>query len=256
MDMTTESSVMFSSAPISVDRALSGQPMAAGSIAIAWVDSAQLMRESLISALVAIHPDFAVIPFSSVGACLAQSSLNADVILFHCHSEDHLDLDGIQALRDSFPATPLIIMSDATECDTQTVRETLARGVSGFILTRRTGLQVVASAISLVHSGGTFVPRDFLFTDSPRAAAQPARKSNEARRLTQREFAVLELIRLGKPNKVIAEELGMSASTVKVHVRNIMQKMGVSNRTQVALSAERFCAGTLPTAPAAATDLA
>jgi DNA-binding NarL/FixJ family response regulator len=45
---------------------------------------------------------------------------------------------------------------------------------------------------------------------------------------------------LGKPNKIIAYELGMSESTVKVHVRNIMQKMGATNRTQAAYKGQRF----------------
>jgi DNA-binding NarL/FixJ family response regulator len=42
----------------------------------------------------------------------------------------------------------------------------------------------------------------------------------------------------GKANKIIAYELGMSESTVKVHVRNIMRKMGATNRTQVAYKAQ------------------
>jgi DNA-binding NarL/FixJ family response regulator len=66
------------------------------------------------------------------------------------------------------------------------------------------------------------------------------RRAGDSGKLTQREIAVLDLIRLGQPNKLIAEGLGMSASTVKVHVRNIMQKMGVANRTQVALTADQF----------------
>ncbi|GAB0114065.1 helix-turn-helix transcriptional regulator [Acidisoma sp. C75] len=239
MDMTTESTPMFNGAQIAADRAAANPMHAAATVSIAWIDHSQLTRESLISALVGSHPEFSISAFASVPECLGQRGLDADIILFYCHSEDHVDLDGIQALRDSFPETPLIVMSDATLCDPQTVRETLGRGVAGFILTRRTGLQVVASAINLVHSGGTFVPRDFLFTQAPAPAIATTRKG-EARHLTQRELAVLELIRLGKPNKVIAEDLGMSASTVKVHVRNIMQKMGVSNRTQVALSAQRF----------------
>ena len=55
------------------------------------------------------------------------------------------------------------------------------------------------------------------------------------RSLTARQKAVLELLRRGDTNKIIARRLGMTEGTVKVHVRQIMRKFGVTNRTQVAL---------------------
>ena len=50
--------------------------------------------------------------------------------------------------------------------------------------------------------------------------------------LTPRQATVLSLLQQGKANKIIAYELGMSESTVKVHIRNIMRKIGATNRTQ------------------------
>jgi DNA-binding NarL/FixJ family response regulator len=54
------------------------------------------------------------------------------------------------------------------------------------------------------------------------------------RNLTMRQKAVLELLSRGSPNKVIARRLGMSQGAVKFHVRQIMRKFGVTNRTEVA----------------------
>ena len=51
---------------------------------------------------------------------------------------------------------------------------------------------------------------------------------------TARQAAVIDALRQGKPNKIIAYELKMRESTVKVHVRNIMKKLNATNRTQVA----------------------
>jgi DNA-binding NarL/FixJ family response regulator len=51
---------------------------------------------------------------------------------------------------------------------------------------------------------------------------------------TDRQFAVIEKLREGKANKIIAHELNMRESTVKVHIRNIMRKLRATNRTQVA----------------------
>jgi DNA-binding NarL/FixJ family response regulator len=55
--------------------------------------------------------------------------------------------------------------------------------------------------------------------------------------LTAREWEVLKILREGRQNKLIAFELGISENTVKVHLRNIMKKLHVSNRTQVVLGA-------------------
>jgi DNA-binding NarL/FixJ family response regulator len=54
-------------------------------------------------------------------------------------------------------------------------------------------------------------------------------------RVTVRERKVIQAIRQGKPNKVIAYELNMCESTVKVHVRNIMKKLNARNRTDIAI---------------------
>lgn len=60
-----------------------------------------------------------------------------------------------------------------------------------------------------------------------------------AARLTERQQSVLACLCLGDPNKVIGRKLGMTETTVKVHVREIMRKLGVCNRTQVAVAAGR-----------------
>jgi DNA-binding NarL/FixJ family response regulator len=57
---------------------------------------------------------------------------------------------------------------------------------------------------------------------------------------TTRQAAVIEALRRGKPNKIIAYELKMRESTVKVHVRNIMKKLKATNRTQVAYLATQL----------------
>ena len=58
---------------------------------------------------------------------------------------------------------------------------------------------------------------------------------------TERQYAVLVCLCQGDPNKVIGRKLGMTETTVKVHVREIMRKVGVSNRTQVAIAASHVC---------------
>ena len=66
--------------------------------------------------------------------------------------------------------------------------------------------------------------------------------ARHAPEFTERQYAVLVCLCQGDPNKVIGRKLGMTETTVKVHVREIMRKLGVSNRTQVAIAAAHVCA--------------
>jgi DNA-binding NarL/FixJ family response regulator len=88
-------------------------------------------------------------------------------------------------------------------------------------------------AIDLVRAGGTFVPASSLIAahHAPETQAD-VQKSNGL--FTTRQAAVIDALRQGKQNKIIAYELKMRESTVKVHVRNIMKKLNATNRTQVA----------------------
>jgi DNA-binding NarL/FixJ family response regulator len=65
--------------------------------------------------------------------------------------------------------------------------------------------------------------------------------TRHAAEFTERQYAVLVCLCQGDPNKVIGRKLGMTETTVKVHVREIMRKLGVSNRTQVAIAAAHVC---------------
>jgi DNA-binding NarL/FixJ family response regulator len=89
-------------------------------------------------------------------------------------------------------------------------------------------------ALRFVDAGGTYFPAQCLLTAQPEPLATPA-EPIIANGITSRELSVIQAIRQGKSNKVIAYELNMCESTVKVHVRNIMKKLDARNRTDVAI---------------------
>jgi DNA-binding NarL/FixJ family response regulator len=79
-------------------------------------------------------------------------------------------------------------------------------------------------------------PVPFSELDEAECAAEDLRDEGQnGHNLTARQKTVLELLGRGQSNKAIARRLGMREGTVKVHVRQIMRKFGVSNRTQVAI---------------------
>ncbi|MGO9429637.1 LuxR C-terminal-related transcriptional regulator [Rhodoblastus sp.] len=88
-------------------------------------------------------------------------------------------------------------------------------------------------ALRFVGAGGTYFPAQCLLTAQPEPLATP--EQVVANGITSRELSVIQAIRQGKSNKVIAYELNMCESTVKVHVRNIMKKLNARNRTDVAI---------------------
>ena len=142
-------------------------------------------------------------------------------------------------LRQHMPGVPLVLLIDRDDMDD--IVEAMAQGVRGLITTNME-LSEIGAAIQCVAAGGTFVPAGILVrfaqdrqNPSERRPSEDSKESFE--NLTPRELEVLTLIREGKPNKVIAYELDIRESTVKVFVRRIFGKLRVSNRTQLALLA-------------------
>ena len=99
---------------------------------------------------------------------------------------------------------------------------------------------------------GLYEPQGSLFDD--KAVSVPRdhgfNGARHAPEFTERQYAVIVCLCQGDPNKVIGRKLGMTETTVKVHVREIMRKLGVSNRTQVAIAATHVCSdGAVELAP-------
>lgn len=134
---------------------------------------------------------------------------------------------------------PAVILSDNEDPDI--IVQMLGKNVRGYVPTSLP-INVAIHAMDLARAGGVFVPASSLVAAhrAPEAAAS-APKGNGL--FTARQAAVVEALRRGKANKIIAYELKMRESTVKVHVRNIMKKLHATNRTEVAFMANRLLNG-------------
>ncbi len=157
-----------------------------------------------------------------------------DVILLGGSTCAHVDLGDIALLAAAAPQAPILV---AAECDDpQRAHAMLRAGARGFLPTSHS-LKVLMGALERVRAGGTYVP--LALTEM--APAAPPERSEGApwRELTRRQCDVLALISEGKPNKLIAVALNMSESTVKAHVKQIIRRLNVANRTQAALRATR-----------------
>jgi DNA-binding NarL/FixJ family response regulator len=92
-------------------------------------------------------------------------------------------------------------------------------------------------ALDLVLSGGVYVPPMVLHAnpEPPERHRKPKDEHRGSRGLSPRQRAVLTAVCAGKPNKVIAYELGLSEGTVKIHMAAILKSLGVTNRTQAVI---------------------
>jgi DNA-binding NarL/FixJ family response regulator len=202
------------------------------SLTIGLIDPYRLTQDCLAKAFSDLHPETAMRTFATVKECLAALPTDLDLIVYYLHGNEIFEVATIQRIAiicQVFPSVPVIILSDA-DCAqlSRVTRAVLKSGARGFVPTRTSGFPVTLAAARLIREGGSFVPSHLLPT------VQSSGRPTQQKRLTSREDEVLGQLQRGKANKIIAYELGMSESTVKVHIRNIMRKMGATNRTQVA----------------------
>jgi DNA-binding NarL/FixJ family response regulator len=164
---------------------------------------------------------------------LVRQGRNFTVILLGGKTASAIHPLDMSRILEAAPRTPILATA---ECDDpERARMILRSGAKGF-LPASLGLKVLVAALERVRTGGRFEPLIL-------RAARREPVSNEATEepwqnlLTHRQRAVLMLISEGKSNKLIADTLRISESTVKAHVKQIMQRLQVANRTQAALIA-------------------
>ncbi|RFB81343.1 response regulator transcription factor [Methylovirgula sp. 4M-Z18] len=140
----------------------------------------------------------------------------------------------VRDIRRRTRSRPLAILTDSSDPEIADILKRYA--LQGWI-DASLGFQVVAAALHMILMGARFLPLD------PSAPAHVSRRVLAPQIqpvLTERERDVLKLLQQGKPNKVIAYDLQISQSTVKVHLQNLMRKLSARNRTQIVLHAARL----------------
>lgn len=200
---------------------------------LALIDDRALERECLAKSLILNGLKMDVDLFPSIGDWKKNSDLEHAGILINIGGSHFLSksfLHDLKHLVAEFPDLPIVILAESR--DIVQVVQAFEVGVRGYI-SSATGLAVCVSAISLALAGGAFISAENLNDLRQLLLVAEKKERHRATLFTQREADVIDALTQGKPNKIIAYELSLRESTVKVHIRNIMKKLKARNRTEI-----------------------
>jgi len=212
---------------------------AGGVISVALIEDNRLVRQGLSTLLNGL-PDFEVVAEWASGDTSLLRDVTPDVVLLDLGLRNGDSLRVAQSVKVAFPESKIIVM------DLLPVHEDIVEfvhvGVAGFIVKDAT-LEDLAATIRSVVAGANVLPpamTNTLFSQIARDTVAKGRPAAlNAVRMTPREREVIGLIAEGLSNKEIAGRLHVATHTVKSHVRNIMEKLTLHTRLQIAAFAHR-----------------
>lgn len=203
-------------------------------IRVLIADDHPLIRQGL-ELVIDEQPDMhlvaqAVDGFDAVAKTL---SMRPDVVLMDLKMPKQDGLAALKQILEAAPAMKCIILTSFTD-DVQ-VLDAISAGAKGF-LNKDSNHEDLLAAIRAVNRGDAALhpAAARVLMQSYKAALQPAMERNS---LTPTELRVLQLLATGASNRELATALGVSIRTVTTHVRNILDKLDLKNRTQAALYA-------------------
>jgi DNA-binding NarL/FixJ family response regulator len=201
-------------------------------------DDHPLFRAAIKEALEAEQGETRFLEASSFESLqeLVRAHKEVDLVLLDLHMPGVSGFAGLVYLCKRYPSVPVVIIS-ANE-DPVVIRRALEHGAAGFI-PKSSSIETITRAIASVLMGEIWSP-DTTHSELPGKVASEVEMAERMAQLTPQQFKVLMMMSRGLLNKQIAYDLDVSEATVKAHVTAIMNKLGVSNRTQAVLAANQL----------------
>jgi len=199
------------------------------------VDDHPMFREALRGAVKSALPNAKILEAGSIEAAreALRSGPGVEIVLLDLSLPGTAGFDGLMLLRSSFPRIPIMIVSGLD--DPRIVKEAIRLGAAGFV-PKSVDKATLAIGLSEVLSGSVFIPDDLAQTlTTPCGFAETNSVADRVAELTPAQMRVLQRLRHGQLNKQIAHELGVSETTVKAHVSEILRKLNVVSRTQAVI---------------------
>lgn len=198
------------------------------------VEDTILIRKGL-KQILSLRKDYLVVGEAEHGDVVIEQALTLqpDIILMDIHLPGKNGIELTAEIKQKMPTVKVLALT--IDANQQSLSKMMKAGASGYIL-KDIDAESLYDAIDTVNGGALYIePRLFSmpeFMDLTIEAKQVVIQKQLG--LTQREFEIINCIACGDSNKDIAEMLFISEKTVKNHVSNILKKMGVEDRTQIA----------------------
>jgi len=210
-------------------------------IRVLLADNKSLFREGL-ARLLESDSGITVVCECTDGRDLIQRARETapDVVLVDRHLPECNSLEAAQLIRESFPHMRVAIL-DASD-DEGIILSALGMGATGYIDSKQMGGDELLKSIELIAEGevvlsGSLTPK---IAEEQSSVSQDQKGDIEsATALSDREIEIAKLVGEGATNKEIAQKLVLTENTVKVHIRNILEKLGLRNKQQIAAYAAR-----------------
>jgi NarL family two-component system response regulator LiaR len=202
-------------------------------IRIMLVDDHAVVRSGL-GAFLSVNPDLELVGEAENGeqAVVRANLLKPDVILMDLMMPVMDGVAATQAIKKQNPQIQIVALTSFQE--DELVQNALKAGAVGYLMKNVTAREL-AAAIKAAKDG-----KITLSPEAAQALVRANQQAAETETLTEREIEVLKLMVEGLNNAEIAERLVISLSTVKYHISNILQKLGVDNRVSaVSLALQR-----------------
>ncbi|GAB3774465.1 response regulator transcription factor [Ramlibacter monticola] len=202
------------------------------------VDDHPLYRSGVVHTLQNTGMEVNVVECAALETAFQRASEGQqfDLVILDLQMPGYQGTDSVRAVRMRLPELPVLVLSGNE--DPAIVRDCIDLGACGFV-PKSAPSDEFHAALTLVLSGGVYLPPTSLSVGSPASRAQQDAWARLGARLTDRQRQVLLGIVQGKPNKVIARDLGLSDTTVKSHVAHILDALVVSNRTEAVYALAR-----------------
>jgi two-component system NarL family response regulator len=205
-------------------------------IRLLLIEDNRLLRDGILSILEP-HKDILILAASGNGKSTITKirQLKPNVILLDLGLRSQNSLHVVEIVKKDFPNAKVIVMDLApVQAD---ILKYVKAGANGFIL-KDASLNDFLITIRAVSEGATILPPllvDSLFSQIVDHAVREGKsKLNEAVKMTKREREVIELLSKGLTNKEIAQKIHVSMYTVKSHIHNIMEKLALHTRLEIA----------------------
>lgn len=211
-------------------------------IRIMIVDDHALFRQGLALLLRDLYPNVEIIEAANGAQALAAAERHDDykLVLLDLRLPEGSCFGIMAQLAKRLPDTAIAIVSASDNI--KDITDSYRAGAKGYIVKSSTS-DVLRHALLLILSGETYIPSSAmgaLTSAAPVASSFQAATPENVPALTPRQREILVLMAHGMQNKDIAKQLGMLEGTVKVHVKSILQKLGVNNRTHAVVTGIRM----------------